>query len=331
MSRRSPKPIRILVVEDALDQAAVVKSFLSHRGDCEVVHSQDGDNAAELIEEQEWDLLVTDLNLPGIDGFQLCRLAKSLSDPLPVLAITGYTGAYYQEEAFRAGATELLTKPLDEEEFLAKVAQLTGRGGGRALGRQRVVLALGGLVGDVEMGCGGTLLKEREKGTSVVILPVCRDELDVSGRDIQGAVKAAEILGARIVVDEVALDDTQRRASLIERMVRDMRPAVAFIPAMDETHAPRREAFRIGKMLVGKVPAVLAYQTATTGMDFRPSRFEDVTEQMVRKTEALAAYEAAGATRSDLAPRLAYAFARYWGRFERFGEAEAFEVLSGGA
>lgn len=332
MSPQSDKPVRVLFVEDALDQALLVKSFLQSAGGYEVSHSQDGDHAAKLLEEEEWDIVITDLNLPGIDGFELCRIARALPEPPPVLAVTGYTGAHYQEEAFRAGADELLTKPLDKEEFLAKVVELTGRGSGSSAPPvQRVILAVGGLVGDVEMGCGGTLLKERERGAAVVILPMCRDELDTDGRGLQGAVNAAAVLGARIVVDEAALDDTKRRVSLLEEVVQETRPTAVFIPALDEAHPSRRQAFRIGKMLVGKVPTVLSYQTATTGMEFRPTRFEDVAEQMMQKMEALTEYQAAGASRMDLAPRLAQAFARYWGRFERFGEVEAFEVLSDGA
>lgn len=316
-------------MEDAFDQALVVKAFLQSRGGFEVTHSQDGDHAARLLREEKWDLLITDLNLPGIDGFELCRIARGLDNPPPILAVTGYTGAHYQEEAFRAGAAELLTKPLDKDDFLAKVSELTGTAGLPSLTDRRVVLAVGGLVGDVEMGCGGTLLKEREQGTTVIIVPMCRDQMDPSGRSLDGAVKAAAILGARIVVDEVALDDTQRRVSLLERLIRDTRPAIAFIPSMDDGHPSRREAFRLASLLMDEVPEVLSYQTATTGMDFKPSRFEDVAEQMVQKMEALAAYQAAGASRLDLAPRMAQAFARYWGRFDRFGEVEAFEVFKG--
>jgi DNA-binding response OmpR family regulator len=330
LSTQPDKPIRILFVEDSFDQALLVKSFLQSRDGFEVTHSQDGIHAAELLRAREWDLLITDLNLPGLDGFELCRIARSVANPPPVLAVTAYTGKHYQEAAFRAGATDLLIKPLNKEEFVTKVANLTGIGTAHGIPGTRAVLAVGGLVGDVEMGCAGTLLKERERGTNVVIFPMCRDEMDTSGRGLDGARKAAGILGARIVVDEVALDSTQRRVSLLSKLVQETRPAVAFIPAMDDAHPSRREAFRIAKMLVGKVPAVLAYQTVTTGLDFRPSRFEDVAEQMVQKMEALAAYQEVGASRLDLAPRLAQAFARYWGRFERFGEVEAFEVLSNG-
>jgi hypothetical protein len=74
---------------------------------------------------------------------------------------------------------------------------------------------------------------------------------------------------------------------------------------------------------------VLAYETATTGLEFTPSVFKDVRAEMVMKMEALAAYQAVGAPRVDLRPRMAQAYARYWGRFRDFTEVEAFELVRG--
>lgn len=320
--------IKVLFVEDAFDQALLVKAFLqSAPGNFQVTHSQDGDHAARLLKEREWGLLITDLNLPGIDGFDLCRIAKQHHPSLPILAVTGYTGAHYQEEAFRAGATDLMLKPIDKDDFVRKVSELTGTLQAPA---QVTVVAVEGLVGDAEMGCGGTLLKHRMAGMDVVIVPLCRDEMDPTNAGLENALNAAKRLGARLMVDELALEDTQRRVALLQRVVRDLQPQIAFIPAMDDQHPSRREAFRIAKAAFQSLPLVLSYQTATTGMDFKPTRMEDVADQMMDKMEALTAYQGAAVNRMDLAPRLAQAYARYWGRLERFGEVEAFEVVRGG-
>lgn len=326
MTRDSDKAIRVLFVEDAFDQALLVKAFLQSMGPVQVVHAQDGDSAARLVREQEWDLLVTDLNLPGLDGFELCRIARSVHPSLPVLAVTGYTGAHYQEQAFRAGATELLTKPLDRDEFVAKVTELTGMGGDSG---RPAILAVGGLAGDVEMGCGASLVLHAQEGAEVTCVVLSRDEADPTDAGLEASARAAQVIGARLVVDEAALDDTQRRIALLENLVRDLEPQVVYLPASDELHPARREAFRIGRAVTGDVPMVLGYQTATTGMDFRPTRFRDVGESMVDKMEALTAYQSPALSRPDLAPRLAQAYARYWGRLERFLEVEAFEVLRG--
>lgn len=322
-------PIRVLFVEDAFDQALVVKAFLSSAGGFEVTHAQDGDTAAGLLREQEWGLFITDLNLPGMDGFDLIRICREVHPGTPVMATTGYTGAHYQEEAFRAGASDLMTKPLDKDEFLHRVEKLLGQRGASAA-KGASILAIGGLVGDAEMGCGGCLVEWATQGKTVYVLPLCGDDRDPSDAGLRGARAAAAILGVHAVIDEAAMEDTNRRVGLVEQLVHECNPEVMYVPAMDDEHPARREAFRIAKAASGNVPVVLGYQTATTGLDFRPVRYVDIAHEMMLKMEALAAYQEAGVGRLDLGPRLAQAYARYWGRFNKFTDVEAFEILKGG-
>ncbi|MEQ9401639.1 MAG: response regulator [Longimicrobiales bacterium] len=323
MASNPDKP-RVLFVEDAFDQAILVKAFLS--GDYEVVHCQDGDQAVHLLRSQQWDILITDLNLPGTDGFDVIRESRTLNPAMPVLATTGYTGSAYQEQAFRAGATELMTKPLHRDDFTAKVRELLGQ---RVAVAGGTILAIGGLVGDVEMGCGGTLLAARAEGRRVVIVPLCSDERDPDGRGLDGARRAADILQSQVTLDAGAMEHTTGRVALLEQVVAELAPAEAYLPAMDDRHPSRMEAFRIAKAATSRVRDVYGYQTSTTGLDFKPDRYVEVGEQMVMKMESLAAYQAAGAGRLDLAPRMAQAYARYWGRFHNFTEVEAFETLRG--
>ena len=162
MTQGSPR-LRVLFAEDAFDHALIVKAFLSSADRFETVHSQDGDAAAALLRDETWDLFVTDLNLPGKDGFELIRICRELHPDVPVLATTGYTANHYHEAAFRAGAKDLMTKPLEKEEFLMRVARLVDDPERDKAEDDEdeedppVVLAVGGLVGDAEMGCGGSL------------------------------------------------------------------------------------------------------------------------------------------------------------------------------
>lgn len=323
----SPKPTRVLFVEDAFDQALLVKTFFSAEG-YEVVHAQDGDHAVRLLKEEAFDLLVTDLNLPGTDGFMVIRAARQHQDNIPILATTGYTASAYQEQAFRAGATDLLTKPLDRDDFLAKVRSLVGaRPTPQSVG---AVLAVGGLVGDVEMGCGATLLSHRSNGREVLILPLCGDDGDPEGLGLEGARRAAEILGATVILDRGAMEHTTGRVALLDSVIQEHAPDTAYIPAMDESHPARMEAFRVAKAATASVKEVFGYQTATTGHEFRPERSVEVGDHMVMKMEALAAYQASGAGRLDLMPRMAQAYARYWSRLHGFAEVEVFEVIREG-
>ena len=328
MSPGPAKGLRVLFVEDAFDQALLVKAFLSAAGGFEVTHSQDGDHAVQLIHDQDWDLVITDLNLPGTDGFEVIRAARAKSADLPILATTGYTGTEYLDQAVRSGANDVLTKPLDKDSFLLQVATLTGSGQAEeSAGPSSAILAIGGLAGDVEMGCGGSLMLAAAEGHVVVVIPVCRDELDTEGVALKATKEATKLMGLRVEVVESALDDTGRRVALIEKAISDLRPSVVYIPALDDSHPSRMEAFRVAQAVTSSIETVYSYQTATTGLDFRPTRFVDIADQMILKMEALATFVGAG--RLDLTPRMAQAYSRYWGRYQRFTEVEAFEVIKG--
>ena len=88
MSSDPQRDLRVLYVEDAFDQALLVKAFFKALP-FTVTHAQDGDQALRLIDTQKWDLLVTDLNLPGTDGFTVIRKLRATSETIPILVTTG--------------------------------------------------------------------------------------------------------------------------------------------------------------------------------------------------------------------------------------------------
>ena len=328
MTPDSGTPLRVLFIEDAFDRALLVKAFLSGAGGYEVTHTQDGDQAVRLIQDREWDLVVTDLNLPGTDGFEVIRVARAKDPDLPILATTGYTERVYHDRAMSAGAAKVLTKPLDRDGFLETVSGLLGADV-EPSPTSAAILAVGGLAGDVEMGCGGTLMQAAAAGHTVVVVPLCRDELDPAGAALEASKAACRVLGLRLVVDELALDDTKRRVTLMKKAVEDLRPGVVYVPSMDDSHPARMDAFRVVTGVTADVATVLAYQTATTRMDYLPKHFIDVTDQMATKLDALSHFQSASRGRVDLRPEIARAYAYYWGRHRRFRQVEAFEVIQG--
>ena len=318
--------IRVLLVEDAVEQAILLRRMLEEDGDMKVTVSQDGSHAAELVRDREFDVLVTDLNIPGLDGFELTRVAKDLRPDLPVLAVTGYTNPGYADEAYRAGADEVLFKPVDKSDFVSRVRELADPEE-RERGPVAAVLAIGALPGDVEAGCGGTLLQHIARGDEVLVVPLALGP-DGQGRD--AVHKAAELLGARVIVTESSVsyaDDPSEHQLLVERLVREIKPHTVFLPSLGDDEPDRREAHRISRSVMTHVPNLLAYETATTTPQFHPSRFVDVSDEMVSKLEALMPYAGGPLARPELRAMFVQAQARYWGRFAEFGEVEPFEVL----
>jgi CheY-like chemotaxis protein len=323
MSSRPPVPkVQVLLVEDSIEEVFLIRALLEKAGTYQVTTSQDGDQAARLLKERPFDVVITDLNLPGIDGFGLIRLVKANRPTVPVLALTGYAADHYVEHAYRAGADHVLTKPLDRDELLRQVGALVGT---RPATQPRAptVLAIGALPGDVEWGCGGQLLAARQRGEEVVVIPL-QSRADAADAERRGA----ERLGARLILTDAqpaGPEGTKARQMLLERIVRELKPHLVLIPSLADGNGERREAHRLARSALGDVPNILAYETSTSTADFHPSRFVDIGPHLDRKIEVLGGYLARG--RADLDPGFIEATARYWGKHLQFGLAEAYEVL----
>jgi LmbE family N-acetylglucosaminyl deacetylase len=173
-------------------------------------------------------------------------------------------------------------------------------------------------------------MDERSAGHAVVVIPICRSATDATPEELKAAGIAASILDVELRVDRTLFGDLAAQKDLIERTLQELRPSTVFLPAADDRDPSRKAAAEAARGATIEVENVLAYETATTGLGFKPTVFNDVRAEMVLKMEALAAYQAVGAPRVDLRPRMAQAYARYWGRFEDFTEVEAFELIRGG-
>jgi DNA-binding response OmpR family regulator len=324
----SPQTKRVLYVEDAFDQALLVKAFFKELPDFELTHAQDGDQALKLIESEKWDMLVTDLNLPGAYGFSIIRKLRSISEDVPILVTTGYTQAQYEEQALRAGADQVMIKPLSPDEFVSRVRSMI-RPNETDVSDESGVLAIEGRLGDAEMGCGGAMMKAVDEGRQVVVVPVLSEPDDASSEELKAASIAAAVLGIELRADRTRFGDRDAQRQILQGALDELRPKTVYIPAPDDRDLSRRQASEIGRASTAGVENVLGYETATTGLEFTPGEFVDVHKQMVVKMEALATYQSVGAPRVDLRPRMAQAYARYWGRFMEFTEVEAFEKVKG--
>lgn len=310
-------------MEDALDQAYLLMALLERQGAFEITHCQDGDQALHLVDTGSFDLLITDLNLPGSDGFELIRHVGETRPEIPVLAITAYTGPEWEARAVGSGADGVLRKPFTPESLREAVTGVL-RPEPLDGGATGPVLAVGARVGDVELGCAGTLLLHVAAGKRVLVLV-----LDAApGPPAEAAREVADQLGWRLVLVPRAEGGPGEAAGIgdvIERIVRELAPSVALVPSPRDDDPERREAHRIASGSLAGVPEVLGYQTATTTLDFRPTRFVDVGRTLTTKVEGLVAFRRL--SRRELSPAFARAAARYWGRMADYRVVEPFEVL----
>jgi len=118
---------RILVVEDDPEAALFAVHVLTTRGQFEVVHTADPAEALRLAAAEHWDLLLTDLDLPGMTGIELLAELRQVAPTLPV-AVTSAHALDGTLASLLGHADEYLEKPVRVDKLIATATALIGRG-----------------------------------------------------------------------------------------------------------------------------------------------------------------------------------------------------------
>jgi two-component system OmpR family response regulator len=130
---------RILVVEDEESIRDLVTTALRFTG-FTVETAATGPEGLALARNHAWHILVLDVNLPGLDGFSLCRKLREAGDEVPVIFLTARDDPADLREGFTGGGDDYLTKPFSLEELVLRVEAMLRRGRGRADERARVAV-----------------------------------------------------------------------------------------------------------------------------------------------------------------------------------------------
>lgn len=116
--------IRVLLVEDNDLNQEVAASILSKRGVI-VTLAWHGSEAVELVQQQEFDLVLMDLHMPVMGGIEATRLIRELMPDLPIVAMTAAVMAEDREHCIRAGMVDFIPKPVDPEDIVRVLAAYT--------------------------------------------------------------------------------------------------------------------------------------------------------------------------------------------------------------
>jgi LmbE family N-acetylglucosaminyl deacetylase len=274
--------------------------------------------------------VVTDFNLPGRDGIEVILASKAHQPDTPIISTSGYSASLYREGALRGGASDVLGKPINPEELIRTARGLMDLRSS-ADSEPKVVLAIGALPGDVEAGCGGTLMKHALGGDRVQVMVLSmgakgpeREERAVATR------RACRVMGAGLDLppDETPeLPDLDTALIRIKDAVHELGPRIVFAPSLNDVRDSRQHAHTAAEIAVTGSTSLLCYQSATTTLQFRPTLFEDISDFLDQKMAALSHFQWEVQGRPHLDPGLARAAARYWGRFLGYGEVEPFEAI----
>ena len=119
--------MRILVVEDEPDMAVTLQQGLEEEGHSVIV-SVDGLDALFVARQYEFDVIILDIMLPGIDGYKVARKLRESSISVPILMLTAKDAVPDMVRGLDMGADDYLTKPFSFEVLLARIRAITRRG-----------------------------------------------------------------------------------------------------------------------------------------------------------------------------------------------------------
>lgn len=120
--------IRILVTEDDLDLQRILKLSLEAEG-FQVLQAFNGNQCLDIVRSRTPHLILLDLMMPEVDGFEVCRRLKSLdsSRDIPIIVLTAKSGLSDKEKCFSFHADDYVVKPYDFDELLARIYMQLGR------------------------------------------------------------------------------------------------------------------------------------------------------------------------------------------------------------
>jgi DNA-binding NtrC family response regulator len=115
---------RILIVDDEIDMLELLELIITDRTEYEVVTTNSPLEVPNLIKNQAFDLLITDLRMPDLDGIELIEMVKQIDGHIPFIIITAFGTIESAVEAMRKGAFDYITKPFRQEQILLTIEKV---------------------------------------------------------------------------------------------------------------------------------------------------------------------------------------------------------------
>lgn len=118
--------LNVLVVEDNIDLCSLIVGELS-RNNYDVVFANNGEEAINLFDSKHFDLVITDIMMPKVDGLELVSYIRKTNKNIPILIITAKSSQDDKYKGFNAGTDDYMVKPIDIDELLMRVNALLRR------------------------------------------------------------------------------------------------------------------------------------------------------------------------------------------------------------
>jgi LmbE family N-acetylglucosaminyl deacetylase/CheY-like chemotaxis protein len=320
----------ILLIEDDISHASLLIRWLEANPEYRVKHVSSGLAGIDLALSSEWDLIVSDIDLPDINGLELCRQTKMSQPMMPVLLITAHEGIDYALKAIQYKVDDFLLKPFEKITLADKVKNLLETSRYEKSIKQVRVLAIGAHPDDVEIGCGGILLRHQANGDRICILTMSNGEQGgVPSNRLDEITNVALRLKSKLIVGnlpDTKITEGQESISFIKRAIDDFKPNVIYTHSTNDAHQDHRNVNRATMVAARGIPTIYCYQSPSATIDFRPGLFVDISEFITEKVNLISLYKSQ-LNREYLHEEVIRSTAKYWGRFCNFKEIEPLEVI----
>jgi CheY-like chemotaxis protein len=120
------QPKKILIVDDSKVAAMTQQLILRSLRGCEVITAEDGIKGVEKAVSQQPDLILMDVVMPRMNGFEACRLIRGheATESIPIIMVTTRSESTHVDEGFASGCTDYIFKPIDTAQLLEKIEKL---------------------------------------------------------------------------------------------------------------------------------------------------------------------------------------------------------------
>jgi LmbE family N-acetylglucosaminyl deacetylase len=290
----------------------------------------DAQQALTALAVGTFDIVLTDIEMPGRSGLDILPQVRELQPGVPVLVLTAHGSLTYAVEALRRAADDFLVKPIRPGALADRARELATTGRARRSRSRLAVLAVGAHPDDVEIGVGGTLAAHRAAGDQLVILTLSGGGIggETGVRQVE-AQRAAGTVGAELVhldFEDTFLDPAKGVITAVEKVVAEVQPDLIYTHSPHDRHQDHRAVNESVQIAARQVAGLWCFQSPSCTVEFQPNRFVDITGFVDKKLEMLAAYSSQS-HRDYMQPDMVRATARYWSRFSQAIDVEPLETI----
>lgn len=323
--------IRVVVIEDDPDVAMFTQKVLEKR-DCVVMVVPDPRVAVQAVIDFVPDVVITDIEMPGMTGLELMTRIREVRPGIPVIVMTAHASLDYALTALRSQADEFLQKPVSSADLIAHVTRLAeaARAAAAAAPVRQVVLAIGAHPNDVEIGVGGILAAHAAVGDPITILTLSRGDHGTIRGAWDQCSQAAALIGAEMRLEDFTPKTLASEPLIVEairKTVDELNPTVVYVHTGADNDPDHRAVYDAAMVSTPNVHLVAAYQGSSATVEFRPSRFVPIDGHLDTKIALIKTFERFGETPDELDPDFVRSTARAWSRFGPGTYSEPLEVI----